>query len=229
VNRKVLVSVASALALGLGAQLALAEDPPAQPPPAPAGTPLQLKPTHEVAAQIAPATTPSNATWAKIGAGLIGIGATIWLVRRRNGLARLGITERTLTVSARKSIGVRTELLIVDVDGQSMLLGVTPGSIQRLAILSDAPQVAPMERRAEGRIEPRNPTREELLEDLEEGAEPLDMPAPTPPPRVSAMRPAARLRAAATPTPAATRTLGNDVEEQIRGLLRRASTAREKT
>lgn len=121
----------------LTSTLAAADDAP--PPPAPAAeapraTPLGVRPSKPI--DLAPAPSGSH-----LGAGLgvlaLAIGLGVWVVKRRAGSSRGG-KERTIHIAARRAIGVRSELLVVEVDGSPMLIGVTPGSIQRLAMLPDA-------------------------------------------------------------------------------------------
>ena len=70
--------------------------------------------------------------------------ACLPLHRRRSDVAlpktrrpQANPASHDLTIVSRTSIGVRSELLIVNVDGQRLLIGVTAGSIQRLATLPD--------------------------------------------------------------------------------------------
>ena len=123
-------------------------DEPAPPPAAPAsapvpvpapaaepsrGTPLSVRPSRPV--ELAPEPPRSRyGTAFLVLAALIGGG--YWVYRRRSGAMPV-VPVRTIKVSARRAIGVRSELLVVEIDGQSLLLGVTPGSIQRLAVLPD--------------------------------------------------------------------------------------------
>ena len=74
----------------------------------------------------------SSAAW-KIAAFVVVLAAAaLWLRRKvlpkATGDARLSIVRRA-------AIGFRSELLVVDVEGQRLLLGVTPHSIQSLATL----------------------------------------------------------------------------------------------
>ena len=114
----------------LTATAALAEDPA---PPAPAGTPLVVRAAHPMELQPEP---PVSRLGFKLAAGLVVVGGGLWAWKRRR--AAPAAKRRSLTITARKAIGVRSELLVVEIDGHSLLLGVTPGSIQRLAVLPDA-------------------------------------------------------------------------------------------
>ena len=96
-------------------------------------TPLQLRETHPIALAPEP---PAYAAW-KLAGILALMGAGAFFLKRRQAQRRPAETIRSLQVLKKLSIGVRTELLVVDVDGQRLLLGVTPNSIQTLAALPD--------------------------------------------------------------------------------------------
>ncbi len=119
------------------------EDAPAPPasvaigPPAPApaaaptaGTPLNLRPapTPFGTGGGAGSLGPQLALAALIGAA----GLWAWKRRARQRDAAYAAPK----ILARTAVGVRSELLVVEVDGQTMLIGVTPQSIQRIAVLS---------------------------------------------------------------------------------------------
>lgn len=105
------------------------------PQPSAAATPLPVR--HDKPLALAPEAR-GIPIGAKLGVVALVAGAGAWAWSRRRQKAR-GMPARThtLEVLARTSIGVRSELIVVDVDGQSLLLGVTPASIQRLAVLPD--------------------------------------------------------------------------------------------
>lgn len=63
--------------------------------------------------------------------------AFAWILRRANGLRPQGNSD--LKVTAGISIGQRERLVIVEADGQRLLVGVTPASIQTLHVLGEAP------------------------------------------------------------------------------------------
>ena len=69
------------------------------------------------------------------------LGATVVYFRRRAGTK--GTRDTGLTIVRRTTVGLRSELLVVSVEGQRLLLGVTPHSIQSIAIL-DAESAAPV-------------------------------------------------------------------------------------
>jgi len=118
-------------------------------PPAPAApavsTPLNLRGEGTAAA---PVNAPTSGTpWAiplVLLAGLAGLG--VFVAKRRPDLLNALRTQAgipspgwngSLTVLRRTGLGMRNELVVVELNGQVMLLGVTPGSIQSLAVLPE--------------------------------------------------------------------------------------------
>jgi flagellar biogenesis protein FliO len=101
---------------------------------APAATPLQLREPHPLA--LAQDPIDKYAAW-KLVAALAVMAAGAYAFKKHNDKRRPAETIRSLQVLKKLSIGVRTELIVVDVDGQRLLLGVTPSSIQTLASLPD--------------------------------------------------------------------------------------------
>ncbi len=96
------------------------------------GTPLVLRAVHPVDLP----TNSSNATVAKLL--LVGLvaGFGFWAWRQRTS-SRASVREQSLRILRRTSVGVRSELLLVEVEGQRLLLGVTPSSVQNLYILGN--------------------------------------------------------------------------------------------
>lgn len=145
-------AVASVIALTLGASSAYAEEAPAAPSSAPqvapaapqsppamtAATPLAPRPSHPLQTAPAPESTP----WGyKLLAGLgVAAAAGLWLHGRRRAKPALAKKRSSIDVLARTSVGVRSDLLVVDVDGMRLLVGLTPASIQTLAVLETPPE-----------------------------------------------------------------------------------------
>ena len=123
---------AAAIALTVGA-FALALPAAADDAP-PGGTPLNVRPSRPL--DLAPASSGSH-VGATLTVVVAALGAGAWMWKRRATTAT-SVRRPSITILARQSIGVRSELLVVQIDGQSLLLGVTSGSIQRLAVLPDA-------------------------------------------------------------------------------------------
>ncbi|MFD1801128.1 flagellar biosynthetic protein FliO [Mixta tenebrionis] len=70
--------------------------------------------------------------------------ACAWLARRSGLASRLRADGNIIAVKASYSLGQRERLVVVEIDGERLLLGVTPGAITRLGRLS-APTPAPHE------------------------------------------------------------------------------------
>lgn len=120
------------MALAIAAS-ALTHSAGAEPSAAPApttGTPLGVRP--QKALDLAQEPPSTGLGWKLAAVVLVGAGAA-WAWRKRG--AAVSLTETpSLRILRRTTIGVRSELLVVDIDGQRMLLGVTPSSIQNLYI-----------------------------------------------------------------------------------------------
>ncbi len=214
--------------------------PPVAPPPAPAappgGTPLNLRPAP------APFGTGGGAGSLAPQLALVALAAAggLWLYKRR---ARASADEyKPPKILSRTAVGVRSELLVVEVEGQVMLIGVTPQSIQRIAVLSVLPsaQQAVTLQLAEPTEEPgfRSLWNDDTLQDVE-------APRHSPAQAQSLAEAAARINAIArstkgaavlsamnprrpvpirpTPVPpeSGTKRVGGEIEEQARGLLER--------
>jgi flagellar protein FliO/FliZ len=145
------ISVASAAGLALSLPVAALADEPA---PAHTGLPVRHEPPTPT---LALAQEGSSSTGTKVAlAALIGIvGFVMW--SRRGRMAPPANTD--LRVLKRMSLGLRNELLLVEVEGQRLLLGMTPHTIQNLYI---APITESAETAAEERIAAEDrPAREQ--------------------------------------------------------------------
>jgi flagellar biogenesis protein FliO len=106
-------------------------------PPSDAPRPLQLRPSKPL--ETAPESSGMSLS-SKLLLALFVAAMSFVVLRRRTILATLrGEVSAVprLRVVARSSIGLRTELLIVEADGQRLLLGVTPTSVRTLSVLTD--------------------------------------------------------------------------------------------
>lgn len=119
------------------AALAYADDAPA---PAPttsaAATPLQVRPSKPLT--LAPAKDERTPLGYKLLAGgVVVVAAGIWLKKKQGlSLSKGGKKKRSpIDVLGRTSLGVRNELLVVEAEGTRLLIGMTPGSMQTLAVL----------------------------------------------------------------------------------------------
>jgi flagellar protein FliO/FliZ len=100
-------------------------------------TPLEVRPSKPLAT--APQESGTS-VWTKLGlCGLVFAGAAAFYLRKR---APGGPVGPTIKVAARTSIGVRSEILLVDVDGHRLLLGVTPSSVRTLSVLPIEPMLS---------------------------------------------------------------------------------------
>jgi flagellar biogenesis protein FliO len=141
VTRTLVRAVAITLALAatvLTSQANAQQDPPRDTSPAPAdpATPLALRPTKRL--ELAQEPPHSGVGW-KIVAVIAILGGAAFALRKRIQPKRP--EDGQLTIVRRAAIGFRSELLIVNVEGQRLLIGVTPHSIQSLAVL-DTDEVA---------------------------------------------------------------------------------------
>jgi flagellar biogenesis protein FliO len=109
---------------------------PTEPAAAPATTQetaLQLRTPPPLALETP--RTSGGIGWRVALVGIVGA-AGVWMWSRTKKRAKS--RDLDLRVLRRTSVGVRSELLIVEVEGQRVLLGVTPNAIQNLMILPDA-------------------------------------------------------------------------------------------
>ncbi len=94
--------------------------------------PLSLRRANDKPLELL-APAPSSGLGYKLLACALIVGGAAWLLKRRGQKPK--VAEAAMSIVTRTSIGVRSELMLVTVDGQRLLLGVTPGSIARLAVL----------------------------------------------------------------------------------------------
>jgi hypothetical protein len=130
-----------ALTLAAVPSTALADEPAPAPVAAPAtstspatetGTPLVTRPSKPLA--LAPAN-PSSPIGYKVLAGFgLAAAAAMWL-RSKRKTAPSAKARSSIDVVGRTSVGVRSELLVVDVEGTRLLVGMTPSAISTLAVL----------------------------------------------------------------------------------------------
>ncbi len=93
-------------------------------------TPLPTRPTK--ALDLSSSSDTSGLGW-KLAACVL-VGAAGFFVWRRSRSAVAPVDVPSLTVLSRTNLGVRSELVLIDLDGQRLLLGVTPSAIQNLYI-----------------------------------------------------------------------------------------------
>jgi flagellar biogenesis protein FliO len=101
------------------------------------GTPLVLRPSKPL--ELAHEPPPSSMGWKLVALAAI-LGGAAYYARKK--LWVKPAEDGQLTIVRRATVGFRSELLVVNVEGQRLLLGVTPNSIQSLAVL-DAEEPSP--------------------------------------------------------------------------------------
>jgi flagellar biogenesis protein FliO len=147
----------------------LADPVPAPPEPTLEST-LPLRPNKPLSLEPAHSSTGAAGKLALFAIVVAG-GLWIWKQRAKKGPKA---EEAELRVIRRTTIGVRSELILLELEGQKLLIGVTPSSMQTLYLLPDtsqdeaaASEVAP-ERRIANLLESRIAPREELRETVRE-------------------------------------------------------------
>jgi flagellar biogenesis protein FliO len=171
-------------------------------------TPLSLRPSKAI--ELAPEPAHGALAW-KVAFVLALVGGAALYLRRRATPIEARMPE--LTIVRRAAVGLRSELVVVNVEGQRLLIGVTPHTIQSLAILdADEPhaQLAAAPPRGASNLGERFAA---MLDTASRTAPAPDLPVAADPPR--------RARAE-RPSPRALQE--DEVAEQARGLaaLRRA-------
>jgi len=111
-------------------------------PAAETGTPLALRPNKPL--ELAHEPPPSSMGWKLVALAAI-LGGVAFYARKKMWVKPT--EDGQLTIVRRATVGFRSELLVVNVEGQRLLLGVTPNSIQSLAVLdADEPSPALLDR-----------------------------------------------------------------------------------
>jgi flagellar protein FliO/FliZ len=108
--------------------------PPAAPPEPSVETPLALRPTKPLSLE--PAPSSPGAAW-KLGGFAVLAAGGYWAWKQRAKKRPLG-EQAKLHILGRTAIGVRSELVLLELEGQKLLIGVTPSSMQTLYLLPDS-------------------------------------------------------------------------------------------
>jgi flagellar biogenesis protein FliO len=125
--KKLALTVAVAIALSTGVAMA-------DPAPAASATPLQVRPSKPLDLQHSDSHTPIG--YKLLAAAVVIGGAVVWAKKRKGASVTKDKKKRSsIDLLARHSLGVRNELLVVDVEGTRLLVGMTPGSMSTLAVL----------------------------------------------------------------------------------------------
>ncbi len=98
-----------------------------------APTPLQTRPGKPLSLDPAPAHF--SVLWKLLAMVLVTAGG-LFVWKRRTGASAASPSVQ-MNIVRRVPVGVRSELLVIELEGQRMLLGVTPHGIQNLYIMPD--------------------------------------------------------------------------------------------
>jgi flagellar biogenesis protein FliO len=128
---------------------------PAAAPSKEAELPLALRPASPLTLAAEPASTPWIYKLA-FGAAILAAGFILWKRRRTHGTKRA--PGNAIRVLGKTAMGLRGELALVEVGGMRLVVGITPSSMQTLAILPDDYDVA-AESAADAEAEPVSDTR----------------------------------------------------------------------
>ncbi len=213
----------------------------AAPKPEDGHTPLGVRPSKPLA--LAPESSSSGVGW-KLAFAAVAVGLGVWGMRKRNAQKR-NAPKHAIDIVSRKALGVRSELLVVTIDDQTFLLGVTPTSIGMLTTLTDPAGSEESESHTEARAEeepaPRAALASGALQSIatlfanRAALVPAKSEPPSEPPKSKprTRRAATSPHASATHTPTTStsrRTLADEPEKlpessegQLRGLLKKRS------
>lgn len=130
-----LAAAALAGVIAVTASTAFADEPAPTPAPAvSASTPLQTRPSKKL--ELAPQNESSSVGYKLLAGAVIVAGAVVYARKKKGGLTKDKTKKRSsIDLLARHSVGVRSEVLVVEVEGTRLLIGMTPGSMSTLAVL----------------------------------------------------------------------------------------------
>ncbi|HSO32160.1 MAG TPA: flagellar biosynthetic protein FliO, partial [Labilithrix sp.] len=208
-----------------------APPPPAAPPAAPApdasATPLAVRP----AAPPKPLALAPTSEGLGLGYKLLAVlaigGAVALYLRKKRGPKVAGVVPSKIDILARAGIGVRSQLVVVEVEGTRLLVGMTPSAIQTLAVLQtpEDDHVAAEARASE--VEDRLERERDMIRPANLGDRVRSLLGADEPvmPRLAAVKPTPKPKARTSPRPAAARAKtegpreSREVAGQARGLL----------
>ena len=79
------------------------------------------------------------ATMVSLGVGLVVVVAVIygcaWIIRRMNGMT--GMNNNAIRVISVMAVGTRERVVLIEVGGQQILLGITPSAIRTLHVFDE--------------------------------------------------------------------------------------------
>jgi flagellar biogenesis protein FliO len=152
--------VAAPVAAASAKEPAAAAAPPAPEAAAPAPAPAEAAPPPLVLRPSTPltlASEPPSTPWiykVAFGAALLAAGVLIW--KRRQALGSKRASGTAVRVLGKTAMGLRGELALVEVGGMRLVVGITPSSMQTLAILPEDYVLREAEAEAaEREVEPR--------------------------------------------------------------------------
>ncbi len=95
---------------------------------------------QEAGAELPERTGPDTvATLISLGAGLVAVVAVIygcaWIIRRMNGMT--GLNNSAMRVVSVMAVGTRERIVLVEVGGKQILLGITPSAIRTLHVFDE--------------------------------------------------------------------------------------------
>lgn len=124
---------------------ALAPAPQLAPPPAPidatTATPLAVRATPATPLTLTPSSSGVGIGYKLLALLMVGGGIAFYVHKKRSAL-RSPALESRIDILSRVGLGVRTELVVVEVQGTRLLIGMTPSAIQTLLVLDAHEAVA---------------------------------------------------------------------------------------
>jgi flagellar protein FliO/FliZ len=102
--------------------------------PGPEATPLTPRPSRPLT--LAPRSEGTPIGWKLLAGVGVAVAAGLWIRKRRGSKAQPAGAR--IEIVGRTAVGMRSELLVVDVEGARLLVGVSPSALQTLAVLDPA-------------------------------------------------------------------------------------------
>ena len=102
--------------------------------PQAAATPLSVRPSIPTPLSLAPSHEGLGLGY-KVLAFAVVAGGLVLYARKKRGGRGLDAPKSRIDIIARSGLGVRSEVVVLEVDGTRLLVGMTPNAIQTLAVL----------------------------------------------------------------------------------------------
>jgi flagellar biogenesis protein FliO len=122
-------AMAAAPAPAMPAQAAVGPEQPQAPV-----TPLSVRPSLPTQLSLAPSHEGLGLGY-KVLAFAVVAGGLVLYARKKRGGRLLDAPKSRIDILARSGLGVRSEVVVLEVDGTRLLVGMTPNAIQTLAVL----------------------------------------------------------------------------------------------